>query len=162
VACGELALRPGVERLIRAAAAAGLPQAIVTTSSRQAVAALARACLAPVRDAFSFWICGEDVGAKKPDPEAYQLASQKLGAAVARVLVLEDSEAGLAAASGSGLPCLLTVSAQSRQGDPARFERARAVVDGLGDGEHPARVLRGPACSSGLVTLSYLESLLPP
>jgi HAD superfamily hydrolase (TIGR01509 family) len=162
VAAGELALRPGVERLIRAAAAAGLPQAIVTTSSRQAVGALASTCLAPLRDAFSFWICGEDVGAKKPDPEAYRLAIQQLGAAAAQVLVLEDSEAGLAAASGAGLACLVTVSAQSREGDPARFARARAVVDELGDGVRPTRVLQGPACTTGLVTLSYLERLLQP
>lgn len=159
---GGLMLRPGVERLIRAAAAAGLRQAIVTTSSRQAVKALARSCLGPVQGAFSFWICGEDVTAKKPDPEAYQLASERLGAPAWSLLAIEDSEHGLSAASRAGLACLITVSAQSQQGDPARFDAAHAVLDGLGEAECPARVLRGPVCRDGVVTLAYLERLLTP
>ena len=40
VAAGALTLRPGVERLLRSAAQHGVPQAIVTTSSRLAVQAL--------------------------------------------------------------------------------------------------------------------------
>lgn len=159
---GGLHLRPGVERLIRTAAAAGLRQAIVTTSSRPAVQALARCCLGPLAAAFSFWICGEDVAAKKPDPEAYRLALSRLGTPAERLLVLEDSEHGLSAARGAGLACLITLSAQSRQGDPARFAEAHAVLDGLGEAGQPARRLRGPACDAGVVDLAYLERLLTP
>jgi HAD superfamily hydrolase (TIGR01509 family) len=159
---GRLPLRPGVARLIGEAATAGIEQAIVTTSSRRAVAALADAVLGELGGAFAFWICGEDVTIKKPDPEAYRLALGRLGLPGERVLVLEDSAAGLAAATAAGLSCVVTLSSLSRQESPAAFAAARAVVEDLGDGTTPVRVLQGPACAEGRVTLSYLQQLLPP
>jgi HAD superfamily hydrolase (TIGR01509 family) len=158
---GGLPLRPGVARLIAEAAAAGIPQAIVTTSSRSAVEALAEGALGDLRHAFAFWICGEDVGRKKPDPEAYRLAIRRLPAAPGRMLALEDSRQGLAAAAAAGLPCLITLSAQSRQEPAGGFAAARAVLETLeSDGAERSTVRRGPPCPDGRVTLSYLERLL--
>jgi HAD superfamily hydrolase (TIGR01509 family) len=154
---GVLGLRPGVEALIGEAARAGLRQGVVTTSGRQALASLERALLAPQSGAFAFRICGEDVACKKPDPEAYHLALARLALPAEQVLVLEDSPQGLAAAVAAGLPCLLTLSHYSRRLPLAAFDAARAVVSGLGSA---ASVLRGPACQSAGITLSYLERLL--
>lgn len=163
VRSGAVALREGVERLIEAAAAAGLDQGIVTTSSRPAVEALLAAAPARLAQAFRFWICGEDVARKKPDPQAYQLAQQRLGLPAARILVIEDSRNGLAAASAAGLPCLVTLSRSSRgEAGPdgcSGFEAALAVLDGLGAAARPLRVLRGPACPGGLVSLAWLQQL---
>lgn len=163
IGSGAVALREGVERLIAAAAAAGLRQAIVTTSSRAAVEALLAAAPAALGEAFSFWICGEDVARKKPDPQAYRLAQQRLGLAAASILVIEDSRNGLQAAHAAGLPCLVTLSRSSGAevgaeagGDMAA---ALAVLDGLGSAQRPLRVLRGPACPAGLVTLAWLQQL---
>ena len=161
VAAGELGLRPGVARLIRQARDAGLTQAIVTTSSRRAVEALARGVLGELRHAFSFWICGEDVSAKKPHPEAYQLAHAQLARSADSVLVLEDSGNGLAAASAAALTCLVSLSQASAQEPPERFAAARAVVDSLGDRQAPLSLLRGPDCPTGQVNLAWLERLLP-
>ena len=161
VAAGELGLRPGVARLIREAWEAGLTQAIVTTSSRQAVEALASGVLGELRQAFSFWICGEDVTAKKPDPRAYLLALARLGSRADRVLALEDSGNGLAAASGAGLGCLVSLSQPSAREPPPCFANARAVVDSLGDDGRPLTLLQGPACPEGQVSLAWLEMLLP-
>ena len=84
---GCCALRPGVSRLLQEAAAAGLPQAIVTTSSRRAVKALAEGVLGQeLGPVFAFWICGEDVAVKKPDPSAYTLAVERLGLPAATLL----------------------------------------------------------------------------
>lgn len=164
---GGLPLRPGVARLIQEAAAAGVPQAIVTTSSVTAVEALAAGALREWRQAFSFWICGEDVAMKKPHPEAYHLALARLAQAPLNrgpqgVLVLEDSPNGLAAARSAGLTCLVTLSSTTAHGFPAGFGGARAVLDDLGDGETPVRLRQGPPCPEGRVTLSYLASLLDP
>ena len=160
IGAGQLPLRPGVERLIREAHQAGLRQGIVTTSSRSAVEALAATSLRDLANAFAFWICGEDVSAKKPDPEGYRLAVQQLGLAPQRVLVLEDSAQGLAAATGAGLACLITLSAQSTLEPPEQFMTARAVVEDLGTETTACTVRHGPPCPQGLVTLSYLQCLL--
>ena len=157
VAAGELRLRPGVAELIAAAGASGLSQVIVTTSGRAAVACLAEHLLGGLCQHFAFWVCGEDVARKKPDPEAYQLALQQLGCPTSTALVLEDSGNGLVAADSAGLACLVTLSHYGSAEPPQRFGRARAVVDQLGAG---AAVLRGPACQGGQITLSYVQALL--
>ncbi|MBD2717743.1 HAD-IA family hydrolase [Synechococcus sp. FACHB-909] len=165
---GRLALRPGVARLVADAAAAGLRQGIVTTSGRSAVQALLEGAPPALARAFDFWVCGDEVARKKPDPEAYRLAlgqlagtgSEAVGREVAGVLVLEDSPAGLAAATGAGLPCLVCLSAATREEPEARFSAARAVVESLEESGATVVVRRGPPCPEGQVTLSWLERLL--
>ena len=156
VAQGELALRPGVRQLIEAAAAAGLRQAIVTTSGRGAVDALAKQLFADLMGAFDGWVCGGDVARKKPDPQAYRLALELLQLEPSQACAIEDSSAGLTAALGAGLSCVVSLSHYSAQEPVDRFAGAGAVVDQLGDG---AQVLQGPPCQDGRITLSYLESL---
>jgi HAD superfamily hydrolase (TIGR01509 family) len=156
VAEGELALRPGVRQLIEAAASAGLRQAIVTTSGREAVDALAKQLFADLRGAFDVWVCGGDVARKKPNPEAYRLALELLQLDPREACAIEDSRAGLTAALGAGLACLLSLSHYSCQEPVGHFAGAGAVVDKLGEG---ARVLQGPPCQDGQITLSYLELL---
>ena len=160
VAAGGLAPRPGVLRLLAELAAAGVPQAIVTTSGRSAVTALMQTSFGDVQDVFRFWVCGEDVGHKKPDPEAYRLAMEQVQVDLDQILVLEDSAQGLAAAQAAGLGTLVTLSQMSASEPAPVFERALAVLDGLGEPAQPAVVLRGPACPGGQVTLSYLQHLL--
>ncbi|MEB3277124.1 MAG: HAD-IA family hydrolase [Cyanobacteriota bacterium] len=159
---GAVQLRPGVRRLLREAHQAELTQVIVTTSGRSAVAALLDQLLGPLQQVFAFWICGEDVSRKKPDPEAYLLASRQLlerGAirSSAELLVIEDSRNGLAAAQAAALSCLVSLSHYGSTevlGDP---QGAAAVVDQLGSG---ASVLLGPPCQTPELTLSYLQALL--
>jgi len=157
---GRLALRPGVARLVADAAAAGLRQGIVTTSGRSAVQALLEGAPAALGRAFDFWVCGDDVARKKPDPEAYRLALGQLGGAESGVLMLEDSPVGLAAATGAGLSCLVCLSAATREEPASRFSAARAVVESLEEPGATVVVRRGPPCPEGQVTLSWLERLL--
>lgn len=104
---GLVPLRPGVERLLLEAHSAGVTQAVVTTSGRQAVEALLQrhqnllAC-------FTCWICGEDVEEKKPHPEAYRKAITRLGLDPAQALAIEDSPQGLRAARGADLKVVIT------------------------------------------------------
>lgn len=156
VEAGELRLRPGVSAVITAAAQAGLRQAIVTTSGRPAVEALARRCLGPLAEAFELWVCGGDVQRKKPDPEAYHQALERLGLPGAAALALEDSGNGLQAALGAGLPCVITLSHYGRCEPAGSFAAASAVVEALGP---EGVVAQGPACGAGGVTLSYLQQL---
>jgi len=158
---GALPLRAGVADLIGEAAAAGLAQVIVTTSSRAAVQGLVEGSLGALAEAFSFWVCGDDVSAKKPDPQGYRLAMERLGLPAQQLLALEDSANGVAAATAAGLPCLLTLSSLSRHEPEPSLAAARAVVEGLApeDGAGLVQVLRGPGCRQPRITLAWLQEL---
>jgi len=108
---GAIAARPGVLALMRDAAAAGLTQAIVTTTSRSNVNALMGRLLGlEWRVLFDAVVCGEDVGGKKPDPEAYHLALAHLSLRPEHTLAIEDSTPGAQAANAAGVPLLLRPS----------------------------------------------------
>ena len=158
---GALRLRPGVERLIRSAAEAGLAQAIVTTSGRLAVQALLQQLFPDHAACFQLWVCGEDVTRKKPDPAAYALALTQLDLPAARVIALEDSGNGVAAATAAGLTTVVTRSGASATEAPQAFAAAAVELDHLGEPADRLTVHRGPACPQGWITLSYLQQLLP-
>jgi beta-phosphoglucomutase-like phosphatase (HAD superfamily) len=116
-----------------------------------------------VAGAFRGWVSGDDVSRKKPDPQGYRLAMGLAGAGLdpQRVVVVEDSVQGLAAARGAGLTTLVTLSSLSRHEGVGAFATAAAVVDGLGAPDRPLALVHGPACPEGQVTLGWLERLLP-
>lgn len=129
VQAGRLPLRPGVARLIVDARAAGVRLAIATTTSPENVAALLRASLA--QDAESWFDvvgAGDIVPAKKPAPDIYHWVLARLGVPAAACLALEDSENGLKASLGAGVPTLVTENAYT-QGQ--NFSGALAVLPDL-------------------------------
>jgi HAD superfamily hydrolase (TIGR01509 family) len=129
VALGGIQARPGVLRLMEEARQARLKMAIATTTSRSNVQALF-ACLMGPRwgDAFAAVVCAEDAPAKKPDPQAYLLALQRLGLPAEAALALEDSPNGLQAAQAAGIACGVTRSVYFAQ---APFDGAAWVRDDL-------------------------------
>ncbi len=137
---GEIEARPGVRRLIEQAHAQGLPQAIVTTTSRSNVKALLGGMLGDQWEShFAAVICGEDVENKKPDPEVYLKALAALGVSPGDALAMEDSAPGLAAARAAGVPAVITRSIYFANSD---FTGALAVMDDLdhGDAQTPGPV----------------------
>jgi HAD superfamily hydrolase (TIGR01509 family) len=127
---GQLPLRPGIARLIDEARASGLRLAIATTTTSENVAALLRAAIAP--DAMNWFEvigAGDVVPAKKPAPDIYDWVLERLGLAPDECLALEDSENGLAASLGAGIPTLITENAYTRGQD---FSGALAVLPDLG------------------------------
>lgn len=132
---GRIPARPGVCRLMDELDAAGVAQAVVTTTSRANVDALFPQLLgAQWLGRFATVVCAEDAPLKKPHPQAYALALQRTGVAPAEAMAIEDSPNGLQAARAAGVACLITQSLYFREGD---FRDAVRVVDGL-DG--PPRV----------------------
>ena len=112
VADGAVALRGGVRELVEEAAAHGVRQVLVTTTSRvNAQALLQRHFGAQASQLFVELVCGEDVGAKKPHPEAYELALRGLALQPLHVLAIEDSPGGVASALAAEVPVLVTRSA---------------------------------------------------
>jgi beta-phosphoglucomutase-like phosphatase (HAD superfamily) len=129
VRAGTVALRPGVAALIEHARGGGLALAIATTTSRPNVTALIGGTLG--RDS-TLWFAsirtGEDVGAKKPDPEVYHLVLSDLGLPADDCLAFEDSRNGLVAARGAGLRTVVAPSIYSADDD---FTGADVIVDTL-------------------------------
>ncbi|MFB7948295.1 HAD-IA family hydrolase [Kitasatospora phosalacinea] len=92
---------PGAARLV--ASLAGLPHALVTSADDRLARVRMAAADVPLPPLV---ITAEHVGASKPDPEGFLKAAAELGVAPAECLVLEDSEAGIAAARAAGMPVL--------------------------------------------------------
>lgn len=155
VAAGGIALRDGVRRLIEQAAARGLRQAIATTTSRANVdALLSRHFGAGWGRLFAVVVCGEDVAAKKPDPEVYLRALAALGLAAQSTLALEDSHAGVRAARAAGVPVVVTRSAYFAD-DPV--EGALAAGPGLHTRQGWRPAPSTAAGSDGPITLDDLD-----
>jgi beta-phosphoglucomutase-like phosphatase (HAD superfamily) len=127
------------------------------------VQALVEGAAAELAQTFAFWICGEDVSRKKPDPEGYRQAIERLGLQPGEVLAIEDSRNGLQAACGAGLACLVTLSDSSRweaAGEGADdFAAALAVLDGLEQRPRSPQQDGGPLGPSDQVTLGWLQRL---
>lgn len=143
VARGDLPARPGIARLVGEAAAAGWQLAVASTSAEPSVRAVLEHAVGPGRAAAFTVLAGDVVPAKKPAPDVYLLAVERLGVDPDQVVVVEDSRNGLLAARAAGLRCVVTVSSYTAEED---FTGASLVVSDLGDpGGPPLRVLADPA-----------------
>ena len=97
---------PGAPEALRAAAASGLPIAVVSSSPLAVILRLIDGL--GVTDVIALDACvgGDGVTRGKPDPEGYLKAAAHLGIAPHEALVCEDSKAGLLAAQAAGMRSL--------------------------------------------------------
>jgi HAD superfamily hydrolase (TIGR01509 family) len=161
VAAGRLPTRPGISRIIAEAQDAGWEVAVASTSAEPSVRAILEQAVGPERASkFDVVLAGDVVEKKKPAPDIYLLALERLGLPATDVLVIEDSRNGILAAAGAGLRCVMTVNGYTE--DEANDE-AILVVSSLGDpGAEPIRVIanRSAATPGDFVTLADLERCL--
>jgi HAD superfamily hydrolase (TIGR01509 family) len=128
---GELALRPGVARLVDEAIEEGMTLAVCSTSNERAVNLVVERMLGAERRArFNAILAGDVVSRKKPDPEVYNLAKERLGLSGSECVVIEDSRNGLLAAKAAGMYCVITTNGYTLDED---FGSADAVFPELGD-----------------------------
>jgi HAD superfamily hydrolase (TIGR01509 family) len=151
---GKVPARPGVERLLDDLAAADVPVAVATTGSRTWVEPLLDRLFGLER--FRTVVTGDQAPERKPEPDAYLMALDRLGVAARQAVAVEDSDNGVRSARGAGMP-VVVVANEYTAGQA--LEGAALVMDGFGEPEQPARVLRGdPALApDGLVTVSTLR-----
>jgi HAD superfamily hydrolase (TIGR01509 family) len=132
---GKRPFRPGVARLLGAAAEAGLKLAIASTSSAAAIETLLRANLVQAPHvAFNAIACADQVRVKKPSPEIYQLVLATLHLPASRCVAFEDSVNGLAAAKAAGLTTVVTPTRWNAGQD---FSGADLLLDSLEDVDVP-------------------------
>jgi HAD superfamily hydrolase (TIGR01509 family) len=160
LAQGGVPLRPGVARLLAEARAAGLRLAIATTTTPENVTALLEHALSPQAISwFEVIAAGDVVPAKKPAPDIYRYALDKLGLPPGACLAFEDSENGLRAAQGAGLQTVVTVNDYTRDHD---FSGAALVLDQLGEPQQPFARLAGqrPVNGARCFDLALAQSLV--
>jgi HAD superfamily hydrolase (TIGR01509 family) len=76
--------------------------ALVTTASAESVRAILGRF--DLDEAFDLVITGDDVTRHKPDPQAYDLALERLQVKPRECLAFEDSDVGVASAEAAGVP----------------------------------------------------------
>lgn len=132
LAGGGLQARPGVLALAAAARAAGLRLAVATTTSPGNVAALTQAIWGrAAEEVFDVIAAGDEVAAKKPAPDVYALALDRLSLPAGAALAFEDSRNGVLSARAAGLRVVVTPSAYTAGEDFAGAEVVLADLTGF-------------------------------
>jgi pseudouridine-5'-monophosphatase len=118
---------PGAEAWVNALLRANVPVAIGTSSFAE---------LCAIKWSVHSWVesiavkvCGDDpeVRARKPAPDIFVLAAERLGVAPRECVVFEDSPAGVEAARQAGM-CVVAIRAP--QLDARHLQDADLIVDG--------------------------------
>jgi HAD superfamily hydrolase (TIGR01509 family) len=131
IASGAIPGRPGVKRLAEAALAKGWELAVCSTSALASVEAVLHSVMGDeLAGRFSGVFAGDIVNAKKPAPDIYNVAAEKLGLDRRNCVVVEDSRNGLLAATAAGMTCINTCNELTRNED---FSEAAIVLSSLGD-----------------------------
>ena len=138
------------------ARAARLRLAIVTTASADGVEAFFER-EPDLFGGFELVAAGDVVAKKKPAPDIYEWALEKLKLAPRECIAIEDSNVGLSASRAAGIPTLVTLSTYTAGED---FSGAAAVVTDLGEPGAAARVLHGDPLPRGYVDIAYLARLV--
>jgi HAD superfamily hydrolase (TIGR01509 family) len=155
IRAGAGALRPGVARLAGEARNSGIALAIATTTSLVNLPPLFETMWSKdALDWFSVIAAGDMVKDKKPAPDVYKLALDRLGLAPDECIALEDSRNGLVSATSSGVPTVITVSEYTAH---ESFDGALAVISHMGEPEAPFTPIGGFAGEPGVLTLDLLR-----
>lgn len=134
IACAEVVrdrtpLRIGVAALIRAALERDIALALVTTTYRPNIDAIAAAHPDELPlDRFAAVLTVDDVARGKPAPDIYELALERTGVRAEDALAIEDSAASVAAARAAGV---YTVAIPGRFTQGQDFSGANERLDSL-------------------------------
>lgn len=163
LAQGEIALRPGVARLLKSAREQNVRLAIATTTSRPNIEGLIRHTLGTAAlDWFDVIATADEVPDKKPSPAVFHEVLEQMSLGAGQCIAFEDSLNGLKATQAAGLPTVVTVNDYTRHED---FSSALLVVDQLGDEQHAMTVLGGTAADCAgdarIIDVALLRKLLP-
>lgn len=104
-AAGEGDLKPGVHELLNYLEEARIPKVIASSNQRKMIdTLLSQHHLA---ERFDGIVSADDVSRAKPDPEIFCKAQILLGKPKEELLIFEDSQNGILAADGAGIPVIL-------------------------------------------------------
>ncbi len=119
---------PGVLELIQAALKSDdFKLAIATSGTLEKSRASLQAAKIPYQK--MVYINGGDVKKKKPDPELFLLAAERMGVEPAKCVVIEDAPNGVRAAKSAGAKCIAVTNTTTA----ANLNEADLICDSLED-----------------------------
>jgi len=156
---GRLPGRPGVRRLVQEAKDAGWKLAVASTSAEESVRGVLQHAVGEDLARHFLVLAGDIVARKKPAPDIYLLALEKLSITPDEGLIIEDSRNGLLAAKAAGVRCVVTLSSYTWEED---MQEAQLVVSDLGEPGAPMQIVanRSKARPGQYLTLRDLEAIL--
>ncbi len=157
LAQGAIPLRPGVKRLIEASKAAGMRLAIATTTTPANVEALIVNTLgADAMTWFEVIAAGDIVPAKKPAPDIYIWAMDKMGLKPEQCIAFEDSYNGIRSSLGAKLKTIVAINGYTAEDN---FSGASIVLDHWGEPDLPFTVLDGSSAGKTFLDLDLVSTL---
>jgi HAD superfamily hydrolase (TIGR01509 family) len=124
----ELEPMPGLRQSLSRLAGAGFKLAVASSGARRYVELVLERF--EIADYFQAVVTGDDVTVGKPNPEAYLVASKKLGVSPSVCAVLEDAAKGIQSAKAAGCFC---VAVRNPNIPPQDYSLADTVIDSLED-----------------------------
>ena len=154
---GAIPLRPGVERILNEAREKGYRLAISTTTTPANVEALLTHTLGEESmDWFEVIAAGDIVPAKKPAPDIYDWALDKMDLKAEDCIAFEDSRNGILSSLGANLKTIITINDYTKDHD---FTGAVIVLDQYGEPSSPFTVIDGDAHGFDYVNINMIEAL---
>jgi beta-phosphoglucomutase-like phosphatase (HAD superfamily) len=105
---------------------------------------------------FEVIAAGDVVPAKKPAPDIYLYAMEKLGLTPADCIAFEDSHNGIRSSMGAGLKTIIAVNGYTHH---EQFDGAAIVLDQWGEPDRPFQVLAGDARGHRYLDLALVKKL---
>ncbi|KUO05393.1 HAD family hydrolase [Streptomyces caeruleatus] len=136
---------PEMRKFVELLAAEGVPMAVASGSSREAITAILSGT--GLDAALRTVVSADEVERGKPAPDVFLEAARRLGVAPGDCVVLEDAAPGAAAAHAAGMRCI-AIPYVTGQADAPEFATAGLLVRG-GQGEFTARGVYGWLARSG-------------
>lgn len=126
---------PEMRAFVELLATEGVPMAVASGSSREAITAILAGTGLDAR--LRTVVSADEVAHGKPAPDVFLEAAARLGTAPADCLVVEDAAPGAAAAQAAGMRCI-AIPYVATQADAPEFAAAGLLVRG-GQAEFTAR-----------------------
>jgi beta-phosphoglucomutase-like phosphatase (HAD superfamily) len=137
---------------------ADLRLAIATTTTPENVTALLTNTLGEASiDWFEVIAAGDIVPAKKPAPDIYTYAMDKMSLEPDQCMAFEDSHNGVRAVLDAGIRTLLITTNGYTVDD--NLDGASVILDQLGEAGSPCTASHGEGPVNGIVDVSYLRGL---
>lgn len=154
---GAIPLRPGVERLLNEARDKGFRLAISTTTTPANVEALLVHTLGKESmDWFEVIAAGDIVPAKKPAPDIYDWALDKMNLTAEDCIAFEDSRNGVLSSLAANLKTIITINDYTKDHD---FTGAAIVLDQYGEPDSPFKVIDGDAHGFNYMNIDMVKAL---
>lgn len=141
LAKGSIPLRPGIARLIHELREQEIKIGIATTTTLENVTSLLKFTLGEESlNWFDVIGAGDIVPQKKPAPDIYYWALEKLGLPPQQCIAIEDSEIGLQSSCAAGVKTIITVSKYTYL---QNFNGAAMVLSDLGEPSRLPSIISG-------------------